>query len=66
MAIRVNNITISINEEKNVLLNKVAKKLKVKQEDIKDFKIIKESLDARKKNDIKYTYCIELTIKDEE
>lgn len=66
MAIRINNLTISINEDKNILLNKVAKKLKVKKEDIKDFKIIKESLDARKKNDIKYTYCVELKIKDEE
>ena len=66
MAIRINNITISINEDKSILLNKISKKLKVSKESIKNFKIIKESLDARKKNDIKYTYCVEVDIKDEE
>lgn len=60
MAIKINNIILKIDEDKSRLKIKVAKKLKIDVLEIKDFKIIKESLDARKKNDIKFTYCIEI------
>lgn len=65
MAIRINNIALKIDEDKSLLLKKVAKKLKVSEDEIENFKIIKESLDARKKNDIKYIYCIEVEYKSE-
>ena len=66
MAIRINNIALSIDENKDLLLNKVVKKLKVSNDEIKNFKIIKESLDARKKHDIKYVYCVEVEHDNEE
>ena len=66
MAIRINNIALSIDENKDFLLNKVVKKLKVSNDEIKNFKIIKESLDARKKHDIKYVYCVEVEHDNEE
>lgn len=66
MAIRINNIALSIDENKELLLNKVLKKLKVSKDEIKNFKIIKESLDARKKHDIKYVYCVEVEHDNEE
>lgn len=66
MAIKINNIALSIDEDKSLLLNKVLKKLKVPKEEIQSFKIIKESLDARKKNDIKYIYCVEVEHMNEE
>lgn len=65
MAIRINNIILKIDEDKGLLKKKVAKKLKISEEEIKDLKIIKESLDARKKNDIKFTYCVEVDHKNE-
>ncbi|WP_411169566.1 NAD(P)/FAD-dependent oxidoreductase [Clostridium sp. MB05] len=66
MAIRVNNMALKIDEDKNLLIKKVAKKLKISIDEIQNFKIVKESLDARKKNDIKYIYCVEVEHKNEE
>lgn len=64
MSIRVNNITLSIEEniEENMeyLRDKVCKKLKVSNDEIIDIKILKESIDARKKNSIKFNYCVEV------
>lgn len=66
MSIRVNNIALKIDEDKNTLIKKVSKKLKISESEIKNIKIIKESLDARKKSDIKYIYCVEIEHKNEE
>lgn len=61
MWIRVNNIILDIEEDINLLKTKAAKKLKIKENQIKDFRIYKESIDARKKNSIKFNYCVEVT-----
>ncbi|GAB6169024.1 FAD-dependent oxidoreductase [Clostridium carnis] len=66
MSIRINNIILQIDESKDLLLKKVSKKLKVSEKEIKDLKIIKESLDARKKNAIKFIYCVEVKHNSEE
>ncbi len=66
MAIKINNIALSIDEDKDLLLDKVLKKLKISKDEVKSFKIIKESLDARKKHDIKYVYCVEVEHNNEE
>ena len=66
MSIRVNNIALKIDEDKNTLIKRVSKKLKISESEIKNIKIIKESLDARKKSDIKYIYCVEIEHKNEE
>ncbi|ATD53991.1 NAD(P)/FAD-dependent oxidoreductase [Clostridium chauvoei] len=60
MAIRINNIILKIDEDTELLKKKVAKKLRISENEIKSLKIIKESLDARKKNDIKFTYCVDI------
>jgi uncharacterized protein len=65
MSIRINNIILRIDEDREILIKKIAKKLKVSEEEVQNFKIIKESLDARKKNDIKYLYCVEVEHKNE-
>jgi len=66
MSIRINNIAIKLDQDKNILRKKIAKKLKLKEEEIKSFKILKESVDARKKHDIKFVYCIEVECDNEE
>lgn len=60
MSIRVSNIVMNIEEDMNTLKNKVCKKLKISIEDIKEFKILKESIDARKKDNIKFNYAVEV------
>lgn len=61
MAIRINNLSINIDESIDELKNKAAKKLKISEKDIKRFKILRESLDARRKNNIRFNYSVELT-----
>lgn len=55
--IRINNIRPGIDEEKK-LSSAVAKKLGTDK--FYDMRIVKKSLDARKKNDIKYIYSVEV------
>ena len=41
MSIRINNLHLNINEEVDLLKKKAAKKLRISEKDIKEFKIIK-------------------------
>ncbi len=66
MTIRVNNITLNIDEDISCIEKKVSKKLNVPIKDLGRLKILKESIDARKKNNIKFNYAISLECKNEE
>lgn len=66
MTIRINNLILDINEPVEELKHKAAKKLKISEEDIKDMRILKESIDARKKTSIKFNYCVEIESNKEE
>lgn len=65
MSIRVSNIVINIEEDIDILKKKAAKKLRVSTSDIKHFKILKESVDARKKDNIKFNYAVEVVCDNE-
>ncbi|MCR4945142.1 MAG: NAD(P)/FAD-dependent oxidoreductase [Clostridium sp.] len=60
MTIRINNINLSIDEPKELVKKKVAKELRIKEDEIINYTIIKESIDARKKDNIKFNYCIDV------
>jgi len=47
-----------LNENIDILKTKAAKKMRVNESEIKTFKIAKESIDARKKNNIKFNYAV--------
>ena len=66
MTIRINNLILDINEPVEELKNKAAKKLRIGLEDIKEMRIIKESIDARKKTSIKFNYCVDIESHKEE
>jgi uncharacterized protein len=66
MPIKINNIVLSIDENIEELKIKVEKKLNISQEQFKSFRIVKESIDARKKNAIKINYSVEVTCENEE
>lgn len=66
MTIRINNITLGLDDDLSLIKKKVSKKLRVSIEEVKDIKIIKESLDARNKDNIKFTYAVEVNHKNEE
>ena len=60
--IRVKNIKVLLDEE---LKEKIFKKTGLKKDDIKEIKIIKKSLDARRENNIHYVYEVDLKLADE-
>lgn len=63
--LRIRQIKLSINHNENDLKLKLTKKLKIKENDIINFKINKKSIDARDKNNLMYVYEIDAKIKNE-
>lgn len=64
--IRVNQVKLPIDHKEQELVLAVAKAMKVKKEEIRELLIKKRSIDARKKNEIKYIYAVDVKIKNEE
>ncbi|MCY6483443.1 NAD(P)/FAD-dependent oxidoreductase [Clostridium aestuarii] len=60
MAIRINNLSLGIDEDINSLKKKASKKLRISENNIKKFNIIRESIDARRKNNIRFMYSVEI------
>lgn len=58
----INNIRLDLVADELELIKKVAKKLSVKEQDILFFRIIKESIDARRKNNITFVYSVVVEI----
>lgn len=63
--IYINNISISVHSREDKLIAKISRELAIKQDDIKSFKIVKRSIDARKKDDVRYIYAVDVDVKDE-
>lgn len=64
--IRVQDIKLGLDEDLTMLPVKVAKKLKIRTADILSYSIFKEAIDARKKNDIRLVYTVDVeTTKDD-
>ena len=63
--IKINNIEIYLEEEKEDLAGKAAEKLNITPEEIKEIRILKESIDARKEP-LKFVYSILIKTADEE
>lgn len=62
MKLIIHNIKLSLDDDINSLKRIVSKKLKVDSNEIKNFKIVKESVDARKKPDIALIYSVMVEI----
>ncbi len=60
--IRINEIKFSLEEDESLLKDKAAKILKINQKYINTLTIYKKSIDARKKENIHFTYAVDLTI----
>lgn len=66
MPIKINSLTINIDEDLKTLKTKAAKKLNINEENIKKFGILRESVDARRKNKIRLNYIVEIETENEE
>lgn len=60
--IRINEIKLSLDEDESLLEAKAAKILKINKKYIKSLTIYKKSVDARKKEDVHFTYSVDITI----
>ena len=60
MTIRINNLSLGLDDDIKLLKKKASKKLRISVDEIKDFKIVRESIDARNKDNIKIIYAIEI------
>ncbi len=66
--IRINQIKMNLNHNDKDLEKEIVKKLKLKKtsessKDLFDYEIVKKSIDARKKEDIKYIYAVNVKVK---
>ncbi|MFI3212113.1 MAG: NAD(P)/FAD-dependent oxidoreductase [Eubacteriales bacterium] len=61
--IRIGQIKLSIDHTDENLRKKVAKTLKISSEQILELHIRKQSIDARKKDNIQFSYCIDVKTK---
>ena len=64
MKIIINNLNLSLNDDLEILNSLTVKKLNIKNTDIKNFRIIKESIDARNKNNIRLIYSVMAEVDD--
>nr|MDD3720527.1 hypothetical protein [Candidatus Gracilibacteria bacterium] len=65
--IRIEEVILNLNEdENNVLQNKTAKILGIKNDEIIEFNIIKKAIDSRNKNNILFVYIVDVKIENQE
>lgn len=60
--IRINEIKLSLDEDEALLAEKAAKILKINKKYVKSYTIYKKSVDARKKDDVHFTYSLDIII----
>mgnify|MGYP002750650972 FL=1 len=64
--IRVNEIKIPLDGDKNDILKSAAKALRISPDKIKDFSVVKKSLDSRKKDDLFFVYSADVAVDGDE
>lgn len=60
--IKLDQLKLSISAKDNQIISAIAKKLRVKDSDIKEYQILKRSIDARKKPDLFYVYSVAVSL----
>jgi len=63
--IRIQQLKLSPGHSEEQMVSEIAKALKIKKDGIRSYRIAKRSIDARKKNDIKFVYAIDVETSDE-
>lgn len=63
--IRISQLKLSVYHNKEQLEKKIAKTLKINEKEIDGYEIIRQSIDARHKNDLLYVYTIDVSAKNE-
>jgi hypothetical protein len=64
--IRINPIELPVHHKPEALKKKILSLLKVREQDLKSYEIVRRSLDARNKKDIRYSYMVDAEVRGEE
>lgn len=64
--IRINQIKLPIEHSEAQLEQKICKALKIQKEQLKDYQIVKKSIDARKKPILQYVYSVNVNVASED
>lgn len=63
--IRIQQLKLSLDEDISVLSKKIIKTLRIAERDLLEYHIFKESVDARKENDVRFMYCVDCKVAQE-
>ena len=63
MKVNISNIIVSINKNQEKEIYKELERNGISRDNIENLKYLKKSIDSRKKNDIKFIYTLEITLK---
>lgn len=63
--IRIGQLKLQPNHTEKDLFQKLAKTLRISEHEIVNYQIKKQSIDARKKPDLKYVYTVDVTVRNE-
>ncbi|MCT4593122.1 MAG: hypothetical protein N4A57_02450 [Anaeromicrobium sp.] len=64
--IRINEIRLTIDEDIKLLKKKISKKLRVNMDHIKEYHIYRQSIDARKRDNLYFVYTIDVEVENED
>jgi len=64
--LRIQQLRLSLDEPKECLEEKIIKKLHIHKEDLLEWHLRKESIDARKQNDFHFNCCVDCKVKNED
>ncbi len=63
--LRLSDLKLSIDQDKIDLKKVITRKLHIKEEDLLSYTIFRQSVDARKKDNIYFVYTVDVVVKDE-
>ena len=63
--IRINSIKLIPDHSKDDIVDAILRRLRIRREDLVSYKIVKRSIDARDKSDIRYVLCVDAEVKNE-
>lgn len=63
--LRINQVKLPITHTQEQLKQKISKILKIKTKDIRSYRICKQSIDARKKQEISFVYTVDVLVEHE-
>ena len=66
MSLRINSIRLKPDHTEKELKNSILKRLRINENDLISYKLVKHSIDARDKADIRYVICVDAEVRNED